>query len=392
MDAGELVPDEIVVGVIEECLAPGGPLGDGFVLDGFPRTLHQAEELDRVLDGTPLDLAIDLDVPREIVLDRIAGRRVCENCQRVYHVNMPPTVDWTCDTCGGQVVQRDDDTEEAIDRRLELYEEQTVPIIDYYRERGMLARSTASAKATTCSSGSSRSSTTGHCQRSGGSLDVVLRKTPDADRGRCAGRARSWPRCTRRARGPPSPGATTADLDAAAREVLDRRGARSNFLGYHGFPAVACISPNEVIVHGIPGDRVIEDGDIVSIDCGAIIEGWHADAAITVPVGAVDDESQRLIDATRASLDAAIAQAAPGNRLGDIGAAVEGVAAAAGFAVVREYVGHGIGTAMHEEPEVPNYGPAGRGAVREGMVLAHRADGQRRASAPPACSTTAGPS
>ena len=189
------------------------------------------------------------------------------------------------------------------------------------------------------------------------------------------------------------PGATTADLDAAAREVLDRRGARSNFLGYHGFPAVACISPNEVIVHGIPGDRVIDDGDIVSIDCGAIIEGWHADAAITVPVGDVDDESQRLIDVTRASLEAAIAQAVAGNRLGDIGAAVEGVAEAAGFAVVREYVGHGIGTAMHEEPEVPNYGPPGRGhAPAGGHGARDRADGERRHARRPGCSTTAGPS
>lgn len=138
MDAGDLVPDEIVVGVVEECLAPGGPLGDGFVLDGFPRTLHQARELDRVLDGHPLDVAVNIDVPRDIVLQRLAGRRVCENCQRVYHVDMPPTNNWTCDTCSGQVVQRDDDTEEAIDRRLELYERETVPIIDYYRGSGLL--------------------------------------------------------------------------------------------------------------------------------------------------------------------------------------------------------------------------------------------------------------
>jgi adenylate kinase len=138
MDAGELVPDEIVIGVIEECLVPGGPLDDGFVLDGFPRTVHQARELDRVLGGHPLDVAVNIDVPREIVLDRLAGRRVCDNCQRVYHVNMPPERDWTCDTCGGRVVQRDDDTPEAIDRRLELYERETVPIIDYYRDRGLL--------------------------------------------------------------------------------------------------------------------------------------------------------------------------------------------------------------------------------------------------------------
>jgi methionyl aminopeptidase len=167
------------------------------------------------------------------------------------------------------------------------------------------------------------------------------------------------------------PGATTADLDRAAREVLDRRNARSNFLGYHGFPAVACVSPNEVIVHGIPGPRILEAGDIVSIDCGAIVEGWHADAAITVPVGEVDAESQRLMDVTRAALESAIAATFAGNRLGDIGAAAEREVASAGFGVVREYVGHGIGTAMHEEPEVPNYGPPGRGLrLRAGIVLA----------------------
>jgi methionyl aminopeptidase len=199
---------------------------------------------------------------------------------------------------------------------------------------------------------------------------VVLRKSPaQIAVMRRAGRvvAEMHEVCTRAAK----PGATTADLDAAAREVLDRRGARSNFLGYNGFPAVACISPNEVIVHGIPGDRMLDDGDIVSIDCGAIVEGWHADAAITVPVGSVADESTRLLDTTKAALDAAIEHAAPGNRLGDLGAAVEGVARAAGYEVVREYVGHGIGTAMHEEPEIPNYGTAGRGLrLREGMVLA----------------------
>lgn len=167
------------------------------------------------------------------------------------------------------------------------------------------------------------------------------------------------------------PGVTTAEVDAVAREVLERRNARSNFLGYHGFPAVVCTSPNEVIVHGIPGDRVLDEGDILSLDCGAIIEGWHADAAITVPIGEIDDESKRLVTATRRSLEAAIEQVRAGNRLGDVGAAVEGVAEDAGFSVVREYVGHGIGTAMHEEPQIPNYGPPGRGLrIKEGHVFA----------------------
>ncbi|MDZ4826336.1 MAG: adenylate kinase [Actinomycetota bacterium] len=139
MDAGELVPDDIVVGVIEECLAEGGPLSGGFVLDGFPRTLHQAEQLTRVLEDGGLDLVVNIDVSREIVLDRLAGRRVCEDCQRVYHVNLPPENPWNCDDCSGRVEQRADDHEEAIDRRLELYEIETVPIVDYYRQQGLLS-------------------------------------------------------------------------------------------------------------------------------------------------------------------------------------------------------------------------------------------------------------
>jgi methionyl aminopeptidase len=168
------------------------------------------------------------------------------------------------------------------------------------------------------------------------------------------------------------PGASTLDVDAVAREVLARRGAQSNFLGYNGFPAVVCTSPNDVIVHGIPSAEVVlQEGDILSIDCGAIIEGWHGDAAVTVPIGEVDDESTRLMDVTRASLEAAIEQVVEGHRLGDVGAAVEGIAERAGFSVVREYVGHGIGTAMHEDPNVPNYGPAGRGMkLKEGHVFA----------------------
>jgi adenylate kinase len=138
MDEGELVPDDVVIGVIEECVAPGGPLADGFVLDGFPRTQAQAQELDRLLDGTPISAAVKLDVPTEIVLDRIAGRRICETCQRVYHVNMPPKQPWVCDDDGGAVVQRPDDTEEAVTRRLELYETETAPIVDYYREQQRL--------------------------------------------------------------------------------------------------------------------------------------------------------------------------------------------------------------------------------------------------------------
>jgi methionyl aminopeptidase len=167
------------------------------------------------------------------------------------------------------------------------------------------------------------------------------------------------------------PGVTTLELDAIGREVLERRGARSNFLGYHGYPAVICASPNEVVVHGIPDGRVLEEGDIVSIDCGAIVDGYHGDAAFTAGIGSIAAGPQRLIDVTRAALDAGIAELVAGSRLGDLGAAVQATVEAAGFSVVRDYVGHGIGTAMHEPPDVPNVGRRGRGnRVAAGDVFA----------------------
>jgi adenylate kinase len=139
MEKGELVPDDITVGVVEETLGRGDHVQKGFILDGFPRTVRQADELERVLADHPLDLVIDLDVPTEIVLHRIAGRRVCVNCGATYHVDTPPKSNWTCDNCGSEVVQRDDDTEEAVMRRLELYEIQTLPLIHFYRRKGKLA-------------------------------------------------------------------------------------------------------------------------------------------------------------------------------------------------------------------------------------------------------------
>jgi methionyl aminopeptidase len=167
------------------------------------------------------------------------------------------------------------------------------------------------------------------------------------------------------------PGVTTADLDRVAREVLERRGARSNFLNYHGFPAVICTSPNDMIVHGIPGPYRLEEGDILSIDCGAIVEGYHGDAAFTMAIGRVSPAAAKLLEVTEASLWAGIGQMEPGHRLHDIGRAVAEVAEKGGFSVVREYTGHGIGTAMHEDPNVPNYYPGTPGPVlKAGMVLA----------------------
>jgi len=173
-------------------------------------------------------------------------------------------------------------------------------------------------------------------------------------------------------RGHVKPGVTTMDLEKIAVARLDELGVKPAFKGYGGFPCVLCASVNSEVVHGIPSPkRVLKEGDIVSLDFGAIVDGFYGDAAITVPVGAIDADTARLLKVTEASLHAGIAEVRPGATLGDIGAAVQGVVEAEGFTVVRDFVGHGIGVHMHEDPQVPNFGQAGRGMkLRAGMVIA----------------------
>jgi len=167
------------------------------------------------------------------------------------------------------------------------------------------------------------------------------------------------------------PGITTGELDALAEETIRSQGALPAFKGYHGFPGTLCTSVDSQVVHGIPGGRVLHEGEILSVDCGAIVDGYYGDSAMTFAVGVVSPEARLLMDATRRSLEAGIARCVPGMRLHDISAAVQAVAEGEGFSVVREYVGHGIGRAMHEDPQVPNYGQAGTGpTLKPGMVLA----------------------
>jgi methionyl aminopeptidase len=173
------------------------------------------------------------------------------------------------------------------------------------------------------------------------------------------------------------PGMSTKELDTIAVRELKRAGAESSFKGYRGYPATICVSVNDEIVHGIPGDRVLEEGDIVSLDFGAVYHGFHGDAAVTVPVGEVSPAAKRLMDATRTSLEKGIAAAKTGARLGDISAAIQSYAESMGYSLVREYTGHGIGRKMHEDPQIPNsteppYGlKQGTGPVlQKGMTLA----------------------
>ena len=169
-----------------------------------------------------------------------------------------------------------------------------------------------------------------------------------------------------------SAGMMTSALDAVAESVIKRHGATSNFKGYHGFPATICVSVNDEIVHGIPGDRIINDGDVVSVDCGAIIEGWHGDAAFSVGIGKIDPEDQKMMDVCEESMWRGIAAGKNGAKLSDIGHAIEEYTKSQGsYGILQEYGGHGIGTEMHQEPHVLNFGKPGNGPVIvPGLVLA----------------------
>jgi methionyl aminopeptidase len=167
------------------------------------------------------------------------------------------------------------------------------------------------------------------------------------------------------------PGVTTQELDELAEEYIRSQGGVPTFLGYKGFPASLCLSPNDMVVHGIPGPYKLEEGDILSVDVGVTLDGFVADAAYTHPVGEVSDEAKRLLEIGQAALAAGVAQARPGNRLSDISHAVQSVTEAAGFSVIRSLVGHGVGRSMHEDPQIPNFGAPGRGPVLQpGMTLA----------------------
>jgi methionyl aminopeptidase len=167
------------------------------------------------------------------------------------------------------------------------------------------------------------------------------------------------------------PGVTTIELDRLFEEILRRAGAKASFKGYRGFPGSICASPNDVIVHGIPGAVVLHEGDVISIDLGVYFEGFHTDSAWTFPVGEVEPEVTRLLEVTEHALEAAIEECRPGQRVGDVGFAVEQVVDPAGFAIVQEFAGHGVGRSLHEEPWVPNYGPPGkREKLTSGMTIA----------------------
>jgi methionyl aminopeptidase len=199
---------------------------------------------------------------------------------------------------------------------------------------------------------------------------VIIKKTPaEIDAMAVAGDI--LVRCMNLLAGKVRPGVTTADLDAAAEKFIRSQGATPAFKGYRGFPGSICASPNHMVVHGIPGKFKLRKGDVLSVDIGVVKDGWVADAARTFPVGEISPVAARLLAVTEEALFRAVEQCTAGNRLGDVSHAVQAHVEANGFSIVRSLVGHGIGRNMHEEPQIPNYGPPGRGIVlEEGMVLA----------------------
>jgi methionyl aminopeptidase len=199
---------------------------------------------------------------------------------------------------------------------------------------------------------------------------VIIKKTP-AEIDQMAASGAILARCLQMLRSKARAGVTTGDLDEAAERFIRSQGAEPAFKGYRGFPGSICSSPNSMIVHGIPGKYKLQRGDILSIDVGVILDGWVSDAAVTVPIGPVSPIATRLMQTTRESLFEAVEQVRPGNRLGDVSAAVQRRVEADGFAVVRSLVGHGVGREMHEDPQIPNHGEPGTGPeLEEGMVMA----------------------
>ena len=332
----------------------------GVLLDGFPRTVPQAKELDAMLERTGREIGVVLffDVPESELRKRIAHR--------------------------AEIDHRADDSPEAYIERMREYEEKTAPVIGYYEDRGTrieYVNGNAPIEAVT-------ELHPHHLRRPAPRRRGGLRWPPgwrpsasSAPRRstRCASRGRSsasasptWPSQVRA-------GITTLDLDREADTFIRDHGCIPGFLGYQDYPNSLCVSVNDEVVHGIPGPRVIEDGDLVSLDCGLILDGWWADSGLSVACGEPSPEVARLIDVTREALDRGIAMARPGNTIGDIGHAIQTYAEAEGYSLVREYVGHGIGRNMHEPPQVPNHGQAGHRQPDQARLRAgHRADGQRR--------------
>ncbi len=337
--AGELVPDELTVALIRERLDEDDAR-DGFVLDGFPRNLAQAEALDAMLAGIGrgLDAILFFDLPDDVATERMLKRAADE--------------------------ARPDDTPEVIARRLEIYHAETEPIVEHYRATGKLVVVDAAGSVDEVYAEVQEA-----LEQLGGARVIIRKSSQEIELMARAGEVVAGVLALAEER--LEPGISMSELDRIAEEYIRAHGGVPTSMGYKGFPAATCISPNAMIVHGIPDGYEAREGDIVSVDVGVTKDGLIADSAATFGVGEIDPEAQRLLDVCKAALEAGIEAAQLGASVGDISAAVQTVTEDAGFSVVRSLVGHGVGRSYHEDPQVPNFATSYRGPeLREGMTLA----------------------
>lgn len=365
MEDGRLAPDSLILDMIRGKLISLGA-ERGFILDGFPRTLAQAEGLDHLVEelSVQIDAVINLSVDSKATARRLSLRSSCSICGAIYNdITNPPQRVGLCDLDNGPLLRRPDDEETVIRQRLSVYQQQTKPLEEYYRSRGLLIQINGD--------GSVEDVAARVLQSLAPSKKKMIELKSKAELEKIRESCRIVAKALRAMEKLIEPGIETREIDRQVRELIEAEGASPSFLGYNGYPASVCISINEVIVHGIPGKRKIKDGDLVSVDVGAYKDGFHGDAARTFLIGSVSEEKKTITRVVRESLDKGISAARVGGRLSDISAAVQSHAEKHGFSVVRDLVGHGIGREMHEEPQVPNYGPPGHGPVlRPGMVLA----------------------
>ena len=353
LDSGKLVPDDVTNRMLIERLEQDDT-ADGFLLDGFPRNIGQAEVLAKVLEDSDqkLDAVVQLQVSEDVLVQRLLGRG------------------------------RSDDNEDVIRHRLHVYQSETAPLLDYYRDLLVTVDGVGEVDQVTdrvLAALRDRYVTGGLVDtlRQWRDRSVIELKSPtEIEAMRAAGLvvAKTLGCVVAAIR----PGVSTGELDELAEQTIRDAGAVPSFLGYHGYPATICASVNEQIVHGIPSrTQVLSEGDLISVDCGAILDDWHGDSAVTVAVGTVTPADIALSDATRAAMEAGIAAIGEGARLSDISHAIEESvhrserASGTTYGIVREYGGHGIGTSMHMEPFLPNFGKPGKGPrLRTGMAIA----------------------
>ncbi len=336
----------------------------GFVLDGFPRTVVQATALDGLVGARGQLVVLDIVVPEEVLVQRLETRRICSQCG----ANASEDAQEACTRCGGSLVIRTDDGAGIVRERLKVYQRQTKPLVDYYAARptfrsidgNQAADAVTMAIETAILDG-------GRGRRS--AIVIVCKSPTEIERMRAANVLVADVLAELASMA--APGVTTADLDAKAEALVRQAGAEPAFKGYRGYPASLCASVNDQVVHGIPSNRQLVDGDIISLDMGVKLNGFYGDSAVTVPVGTVDADVLKLLRVTQESLEKGIAQVRVGARVSDIGHAIQKHVEAGGFSVVREFVGHGIGASLHEDPQIANYGEPGHGPrLAEGMVLA----------------------